>query len=38
MAERRWRDAELRRRGAKAQVIGNSGERGQLGKVSTVHS
>jgi hypothetical protein len=27
MAERRWRDAELRSRGAKAQAIGNGDER-----------
>jgi hypothetical protein len=36
MAERGRRDTEPRRRGAKAQVIGNSAECGQIGEVSPV--
>jgi hypothetical protein len=38
MAESRWRHAELRRRCTKAQVIGNSHERVQIGKVTAIHS
>jgi hypothetical protein len=38
MAERGWRDTEPRRRGAKAQVIGNSDECCQIGQIATVHS
>jgi hypothetical protein len=37
MAERGWRDTEPRRRGAKAQVIGNSDECCQIGQIATVH-
>jgi hypothetical protein len=38
MAESRWRNAELHRRCAKAQVIGNGHERVQIGKVTAIHS
>jgi hypothetical protein len=37
MAERRWRDAELRRRGSKASSIGDSDECSQVGQVTTIH-
>jgi hypothetical protein len=37
MAERRWRDPELRRRGSKTQTVCDSDERRQVGQVAAIH-
>jgi hypothetical protein len=37
MAERRRRDTELRGRGSKAPLIGNSDECSQIAEVTTIH-
>jgi len=37
VAERRGRDADMRRRRPEAEIVGDGNERGQIGKISAAH-